>query len=208
VQRGTVLALGLLMAAAGVARAAQQEVFVSLQDNKHERRVEAFKAMMGRHGGTVAADRTGDAAEGEKGLRYNAVVIAPEKLRDAMVRGFQATVIDGLSAQVTFKSKAGMFSKTVDRLGVDCPETGFEAQFSWYRNVFLKNPWAVMRETFPAEFVKHASPVKNDPKKLRVRKPSVKVELFVKGLQPGPSSIFFVHEDKSGDLYFDVEGGE
>lgn len=207
--RTLLLALGCILLYGTVAQAAQQVLFLSLQDNKHQRRVEALKAMLGRHGGDVRADRFGDADEGEKGYRYNVVLIVPDKVAEPLKKGMSAQGIDGVSARVTFKSKAGWFSKTVNQLGVDCPKTGFETMFSWYKNEFARDPWGYFKKNFPSEFAEHVKEVDHGGKvQLRVKKPVVKLELFPKGMEASPKSIFFEMEDKSGDLYYDVEGGE
>lgn len=202
-------ALGLLLVWTVAAQAAQQTLFVSLQDNKHQRRVEALQKMLQRHGGDIQASKVNDAPEGEKGLRFNCVLIVPDKVADALTKGMGAQPIDAVTAQVTFKSKAGWFSKTINQFGVDCPETGFEATFSWYKNEFARDPWGFFKKNFPSEFAQHATQVdKGGTSQLRVKKPVMKLELFPKGFQADARSIFFEIEQKSGDLYYDVEGGE
>lgn len=202
------LALGLLLVCGTVAQAAQQTLFISLQDNKHQRRVEALKNMLQRHGGDVRADRFDKAPKGEKGYRYNAVLIVPDKVAEALKKGMEASPIEAVSAQVTFKSKAGWFSKTVDQMGIDCPKTGFEETFSWYKNEFSRDPWGFFKKNYPSEFKEHTKEVDHGGKpQLRVKKPYVKLELFPKGHEAS-KSIFFVNEEKTGDLYYDVEGGE
>lgn len=203
------LALGLLLVCTVGAQAAQQTLFLSLQDNKHQRRVEALQNMLKRHGGDIQASKINDAPEGEKGLRFNCVLIVPDKVAESLKRGMDAQPIEAVTAQVTFKSKAGLFSKTINQFGVDCPETGFEATFSWYKNEFARDPWGFFKKNFPGEFAQHTKQVdKGGKAQLRIKKPVVKVELFPKGFQADARSIFFELEQKSGDLYFDVEGGE
>lgn len=203
------VALGLLLVCGGIAQAAQQTLFLSLQDNKHQRRVEALKSMLQRHGGDIRADRFEKGEKGEKGYRYNVVLIAPDKVAEALKKGMGAEAIDAVAAQVTFKSKAGLFSKNVGEVLIDCPETGFEETFSWYKNVLAKDPWTYLKDTYPAEFAKHVKQVEvGGVQKLRVKKPSIKIELVPKGSQATARTIFFEMENKSGDLYYDVEGGE
>ena len=208
--RGFVLlTLMVFLLSTAVAQSAQQTLFLSLQDNKKQRRVEALKDMLKRHGGDVRADRFEDAAEGEKGYRFNTVIIVPDKVAVALKKGMGASPIEAVSAQVTFKSKAGWFSKTVDQLDIDCPKDGFEATFSWYVNEFSRDPWGYFKRNYPREFKEHCDEVERAGKaKLRVNNPYMKLELFPKGFKAGAKSIFYESEEDFGDLYYDLEGGE
>ena len=163
-------------------QSSQKAVFLSVQDNKEQRRVQNLKDLVNRHGGDVRADRFDKALEGEKGYRYNCVLLVSDKVAKVLTSHMEASDISDVAARVTFKSKKGIFSKVIDNQVFNSPESGFEETFSWFKNDFSKAPWEFLKNTYPSEFASHCKEVNRDGSQmLRINIIEGNVRAFSKG---------------------------
>jgi hypothetical protein len=187
----------------------QKTMFVSIFDNKQQRRVESLKELVKRHGGDIRADRFEKAEDGEKGFRYNCVLLVSDKVATALLENMGAALINEVSARVIFKSSKSLFSKTIDKVVFASPENGFESTFSWFKNDFANAPWEFLRKEYPSDFAEHCKDVDQDGREvLRIKNSKVTVQLFPKGSEPGADSIFYEWSNDTGDLFFGKDGGE
>lgn len=187
----------------------QQSIFLSIQDNKQQRRVENLKSVVARHGGQIRTARFEKAPRGQKGFYYNCVLQSSDKVASVLSSYLGASPITEVSALVTFKSKKSFISKTINNLTFTSPDSGFEGTFSWFKNVFIKDPWKFLKEQYPSDFAEHCKSVKHEGSQmLRIKKSKVTVQLFPKGMRPSETSVFYEFDSDTGDLFFAVEGGE
>lgn len=187
----------------------QQSIFLSIQDNKQQRRVDNIKSLVSRHGGEIRAARFDKAPKGQKGFFYNCVLQSSEKVAKVLSSHMGAKPISEVSALVIFKSKKSIFSKTIDNLTFASTESGFEATFSWFKNEFANAPWEFLKKQYPSDFAEHCKSVEHEGRQmLRIKKSNVTVQLFPKGMKPSATSIFYEFDSDTGDLFFSAEGGE
>jgi len=212
-----ILTLGLLMPCAlkadlmtkASSERGNTSMFLSIEDNKKQRRVDSIKSIMQKHGGEIKASRFDKADKGQKGYRYNCVLQTSDKVSNILSSHMGATEINDISALVVFKSKKSLFSKNIDSLKFVSPKSGFEGAFSWFKNEFTKAPWEFLQKEYPSDFTKHCKTVDHNGRQmLKIKKSEVTVQLFPKGMKPNQSSIFYEWSSDTGDLFFGQEGGD
>lgn len=176
-------------------------VFIGLEDNSKERRLDNLKRIITNHNMNQRLFYDAGKVYGSKNPVYNHVIATSNDNAAAMAKYYGGQVLTRpFKMQLTLYS-GGFFSPMETYIQVKVPRgLDADASLDWLLNEVMNNGWTYIYENAYEEFKKHA---KLDDGKDRIKNGKIKFKISVE--KTDGSSTVLEEEKEYSDLYFEVK---